>query len=98
MCRSSYASLLKCINGTSTNCMSTSVPYAAGWYTLMDGHNATYIPQGVTSGYNVAAPGSPASDYGLTNFPFWVWGSAHWAVGGSYNRWEVDDSAGNGCR
>ena len=98
MCRTSYAPLFNCIKGTSTTCMSTQVQYTGSWYTLMDGHTATYIPQQITYGYGVGGPGTPGSDYGLTNFPFWLWGTAHWAVGGSNNRWEVDDGAGNGCR
>ena len=77
--------------------MSSSVQYTAGWYTLMDGHNATHIPQRITSGYGVAASGSPASDYGLTNFPFYIGALAHWAVG-AHNRWEVDDWTNSRCR
>ena len=102
--RSSYASLLKCINGsTSASCISASpygIYYTGSWYTLMAGHNATYIPQSVTYGYGVGAPGSPASDYVLTSYPFYYsTGKAHYAVAGQGSRWEVDDlNTGNGCK
>lgn len=81
--------------------MTTGIQYTGNWYTLMSSpsHTAVVIPQQVTYGFDVRpSPGSPESDYAMTNFPFWKWGEGHWAIAGQGNRWEVDDAAGNGCR
>jgi hypothetical protein len=64
----------------------------------MSDHSATNLPQQITSGYGASPyPGVPNSDYAMTQFPFWKYGSTHWAVAGQGNRWEVDDQANNGC-
>ena len=100
-CRTSYAPLLGCINGTTSSaCNSTArLSYPLGtWYTLLSDHTATNLPQTITQGYGAGPyPGPPESDYVMTQFPFWKESVTHWAVAGQGNRWEVDDQANNGC-
>jgi hypothetical protein len=64
---------------------------ASSWntgYTALPGHSANL-------------PGSTAHIHGsgdvMGDFPFYLGGTYHWAVGGSGNRWECDDFAGNGA-
>ena len=95
--------MLNCIIGT-TNCVSTRQTYPLGsWYTLLGNHTATRIPQQVTYGGGVGVggvstvPATPAIDWTMVQFPFWISSQAHWGVG-SNGRWEVDDyPGGTGC-
>ena len=104
LCRSSYAPLLNCINGTTSSaCIASEVSFSKEWYTLMPDHTATWIPQGIDGGYGIyiggsaSIPASPSSNYAMTNFPFYARQIAHWAVG-ALDRWEVDDWAESFCK
>lgn len=92
VCRSSYAPLLSCINGTtSATCVSSSVSYTGKWFELMSDHNATRIPQSVTSGFSQGG----GVDNTMANLPFYVVGQAHWSVRAQSGRWEADDNTAN---
>jgi hypothetical protein len=92
VCRSSYAPLLSCINGTtSANCVSSSVSYTGKWFELMSDHNATHIPQSVTTGFSQGG----GVDNTMASLPFYVVGTAHWSVRAQSVRWEADDNAAN---
>lgn len=56
---------------------------------LFAGHTAVNVPQNAPNQY------SNRGDEAMTRFPFWRSGTAHWAVRGNGNRWEVDDIAIN---
>jgi hypothetical protein len=71
-----------CLNYFSTG--SGSCSGIATSFVALTGHT-TFLPASATSFH-----GSQNTS-AMTEFPFWLFGTYHWAMRGEGNRWEVDD-------
>jgi len=77
-------------NASATN---TDAMWKTG-FTPLTGHTAN-LPASTDS--TPGTPFNPALDLRMTEFPFYDWGAAHWAVGALDARWECDDWASSGA-
>lgn len=90
--KTSNADVVSYVRGTAS-ASNTDAAWRTG-FTPLAGHTAS-LPASTDS--TPAAPFNPPLDRRMTEFPFFDYAAAHWAIGGHTVRWECDDWAGGGA-